>query len=364
VLRREERAAVGVRLDGDLERAEGVRLLGDLELVHADERPQDRHARRLVDAGEVCERLRRHLAQALAGDQRGRARVPGQALRDADHEAAVDHHPGRRGHREHDLALDLPEWHQEQAREVLPLGEAGHQLAHLAAREVREVRGAVEVHEDHPAAALHEPPRRHRGVDAARDQRGHRAARAHRQSARPRVPLGVDEGFARQHLDPHVALRVLEAHPRVGPQREHVRAELPVQLHRGQRKRLERAPRRDAERAEGAPLDGPLHRGAEGLERGPGTQGQREVGDAEHAGQTLAQPLGIRVTGEIEHEPPGQLHQAHRPQVADRSQDVSVEVAEEERAIATLEADLVVVDDRGGRGHWRSTARGCLGRRR
>ena len=49
----EEGAAVGVGLDRDLERAEPLGLLGDLELVHADQRAQDRHARGLVDARDV-----------------------------------------------------------------------------------------------------------------------------------------------------------------------------------------------------------------------------------------------------------------------------------------------------------------------
>src|SRR5262245_8165992 len=40
VLGDEERAAVRVGLDGDLEGPEGARLIDDLELVHADQRPQ------------------------------------------------------------------------------------------------------------------------------------------------------------------------------------------------------------------------------------------------------------------------------------------------------------------------------------
>src|SRR5258706_11095206 len=42
VLRNEERAAVRVGLDGDLEGPERARLVGDLDLVHADERTEDR----------------------------------------------------------------------------------------------------------------------------------------------------------------------------------------------------------------------------------------------------------------------------------------------------------------------------------
>src|SRR5256885_8698880 len=43
--RHEERAAVGVRLDRHLEGPEPLRLRRDLELIHADERPEDRQRR-------------------------------------------------------------------------------------------------------------------------------------------------------------------------------------------------------------------------------------------------------------------------------------------------------------------------------
>ena len=92
------------------------RLGGDLELVHADERPQHRQVGHLVDAGEVVQGLRGHLPHALAGDQRQRARAPRQRLRDAQHEAPVDHHARGPGHRQHDRALDLAEGHEEEAR--------------------------------------------------------------------------------------------------------------------------------------------------------------------------------------------------------------------------------------------------------
>ena len=110
----EERAAVGVGLDGGREGPDGPRLLRDLELVHPDERAQHRHRRHLVDPGQVLERLGGDLAKALAGDQRRRAHAPGQRLRDAHHEAPVHDHAGRRREGEDDLALDVAERHQEQ----------------------------------------------------------------------------------------------------------------------------------------------------------------------------------------------------------------------------------------------------------
>ncbi len=291
---REERAAVGVRLDGDLVGPERVGLPGDLELVHADQRPEDRHRGHLVDARQVVERLRGHLPQALAGDEGERARVAGQALRDADHQPAVDHDAERRRHRQHDFPLDLTEGHDEQARVVLPLGQPRHELARLAAREIRQVGRAVEVHEDHAAAAPHQAPRGHRRVDAAREQGRHRAAGAHRQAARAGLRIAVDEGLVGQHLHAHVQLRVLEAHPHVGPQREHVGAQVAVELHRGHREGLEGAPGGDAEGAEGAARDRLLHRGPQRLARHAGPDREGEVGHARDPRQPLGQEPAAR----------------------------------------------------------------------
>ena len=71
--RREQRAAILIRNDRDRIRAEALRLGGDLLLVHADERPQHRHRRDLVDRRQVLERLRRDLADDLAGHERAGA---------------------------------------------------------------------------------------------------------------------------------------------------------------------------------------------------------------------------------------------------------------------------------------------------
>src|SRR5689334_21415624 len=83
--RREERAAIGVRLDRNLERGDSLRRRRDLELVHADEGSQDRQRRGLVDACDVFQGLRGDLAEALAGDQRQRAGTAGELLRNAEH---------------------------------------------------------------------------------------------------------------------------------------------------------------------------------------------------------------------------------------------------------------------------------------
>ena len=60
---------------------------------------------------------------------------------------------------------------------------------------------------------------------------------------------------------------------------------------------------------------------------------------------------------------PGQLLHARGAEVADGAQEILLEPAQEERPVAALEADLVIVDDHGVH-HALSPARGCLGRRR
>ena len=70
VARREQRAAVLVGDDRDRIGAELLRLGRDLVLVHADERPEQRQRRHAADHRQVLERLRRHLADDVAGDER------------------------------------------------------------------------------------------------------------------------------------------------------------------------------------------------------------------------------------------------------------------------------------------------------
>ena len=149
----EELAAVLVGQRADLEGADAPRLLRDLLLVHADQRPQDRPARGLVDDGHVVEGLRGDLAQALAGDQRlARALRAGQRLRDAHHEAPVEHDAQRRRAGGHDRLLHLAEGDEQQAGAELVAGEDARQLACLVDGRVVLQREGVEVHERPPCS--------------------------------------------------------------------------------------------------------------------------------------------------------------------------------------------------------------------
>ena len=81
--------------------------------------------------------------------------MPREALGDAHHEPPVDDHRAGGGTDKHDLALDLAERDEEEARGVLPLGEAPDELPRLALGGVGQIGHAVEVDEDDAAAALH-----------------------------------------------------------------------------------------------------------------------------------------------------------------------------------------------------------------
>ena len=71
---------------------------------------------------------------------------------------------------------------------------------------------------------------------------------------------------------------------------------------------------------------------------------------------------------EVERDPAGKLLEMRGTQVLHGAPDVVLEQAEEERPVAALQADLVVVDDRAGAGRGQgqspSAGRTCLGRRR
>jgi hypothetical protein len=128
---------------------------------------------------------------------------------------------------------------------------------------------------------------------------------------------------------------------------DHEGPEIPVQLDRRQRIRLERAPRRDAERREPPSLDDRGHRRLHGLHgrRYPG--GQCRAGHAAHVRHASENGVRPLVALEIEQDPAGELLNADGPEVAGGPLQIPEQMAEEERPVAALEADLVIVNDQG-----------------
>ena len=118
----------------------------------------------------------------------------GQRRGNPHHQPAVDDHAHRPRHGHGDLPLQLPEGHEHHVRPELVRGEHAHQLPHLVDRGARGERLAVEVHEGGVAAATDHPRRRHRRVDAARQQDQHAPGRPHRQAAGARLLVEVVVG--------------------------------------------------------------------------------------------------------------------------------------------------------------------------
>ena len=210
-----------------------------------------------------------------------------------------------------------------------------------------QVRHAVEMHEEHPAAALHHAPRRHRRVDAAREQRRHCTGGADGQPAGAFDTVERDIGLRRQHLDVDHLVGVLEIHAR-GHARHDEGAQRAVEIHAAHGIGLERAPRGDAERREGPPLEQPVEQRLHRVERGRRAVRERDAGHAEDARRAVAGRLRRGMVLEVHQDAAGELLDRGGARVGQRALDVAPQVPQEQRAIAALEADLVVVHDEHG----------------
>ena len=79
----------------------------------------------LRNGREILERLRRHLADHLAGHERARAPLLRQPLGDAQHQAAIDDDAQLGRHGEQHLLLQLAEGDEQQPRaKLIPVSSA------------------------------------------------------------------------------------------------------------------------------------------------------------------------------------------------------------------------------------------------
>src|SRR5574340_1838896 len=78
VLWHEELATILIRLDRRGEAAELLGLVGNFDLVHSDQRAEEREFRRRFDHCEILRRLRGDLPQTIAGHQCPTAFTPRQ----------------------------------------------------------------------------------------------------------------------------------------------------------------------------------------------------------------------------------------------------------------------------------------------
>ena len=316
----------------------------DLELVHADQRPQDRQARRGVDGVDVLEGLARYLSQAVAGDESERPLLPGDHRRRADHETTVQDDPQGSGTLRHDPPLQLGERHHVESRPDPRGVNSPEELAHLVEALEAGVRMAVEVHVDRKRPALQQSVRGDRRVDTSGEKDGDATRHPRGQSAGPGGLAERDEGHLVHQLDLDLEVRVVEVD---GPTREllHAGADDALDIHGGVRQRLGRPLGANRERAGalGALEDG-ADRGLEALDSGLAGDGRHDVGDPE---DSTERRFGLA--------PRGSRLQDHRnPSVetlhlcaADRFHgelQVLHEPILEGAAVVSLESDLVVVN--------------------
>ena len=244
-LARHERAVFADRFR-ELVGADRARATEDLRLVEADERPQHRERRGARHDGQVRQRLRRHLPHRVARHDRRCADLLGYRLGRAQHLTLEQDLPvtlrrvgaQRLGDR---LEVDRV---QARTRSVGPvLREMDGHAHHFA-----QVCGAAEIAEHEIAfdAALLHLPGRHRGVEAAREQRDRAALDAQRQTSRALRALGEERRRALRELEAHRHLGVVEVD--AGCVREQCRAELALHFARAHGAGLAAA---DAPRAHG-----------------------------------------------------------------------------------------------------------------
>jgi len=267
----------------------------------------------------------------------------GQDFRDADHEPAVedDAQRGRAGG--DDRLLDLAERHQQQPGAQLIARQDPRQLRHLVdGGAVLQGKG-VEVDGEDGASPLHQAPGRYRRVDPAREQGRHASGAADRKAARSGLALEGVEDAVVEHLDVDGELGVLETD---GDARGHVngRAQLALDLGRGEGESLERPPCPHAER--GGTTGRHRRRGfaLEGGEVGRHFVRSREV---RHPEQIAQAPLGFRpghVVGEIDAQAAVQ-HVNTATQVGQEPAGVPGQPVHEDGTVAALERDLVVAED-------------------
>ena len=164
-----------------LVRADALRVGGDFFLVHADERPEHRQRRRRADGGQVLQRLRRDLADRLAGDERAGALPAGQALGDAQHQPPVDQDAQRRRNRDQHPLLHLAERHEIEAGALLVARQHLRQPSRLLLGHRRHESGNCE---SEPAA------RGSRGASSATRPPASRCRPTCRHATRPLTPVG------------------------------------------------------------------------------------------------------------------------------------------------------------------------------
>ena len=210
--------------------------------------------------------------------------------------------------------------------------------------DARQDRIAVEVDEEHAAAAAHHAPRRDGRIDPAGQQARHAAAGSDRQAAGPALLAEGVERFMGQRFDADRELRIAEIDEPV-PRLLDAPADLALDLRGAQRKALVGALGGHAEGGGilGTEVVQDLGRDRVHVERRASRP--REVADAEHQRDPVAHLFPARAGPEHQLDAPHQDAHFRDVEVARRRADVAHEPGDEPRAVLPLERDFPVVDD-------------------
>ena len=183
--------------------ADALRHPDDLRLVEPDKRTQDRQGRNSLDRPQIAQRLGRHLAQRLTGDDRVRPDLRGHPLSRPVHQPLEHDLPVAGGDALLELADRLAEVHHMYPRavSVAPairqhFGDLDHRTLEGGARQIAEdvVQG------DSP---LEQQPRRDRRVEATRNQADRSPLHSQRQTAGTLRSAAVEVGMLVAHFDRH-----------------------------------------------------------------------------------------------------------------------------------------------------------------
>ncbi len=241
--RDEQGAAILIRQDRRLKRANGLGLSYDFRFVHTDQRPQHRQGGGRFDDPEIVQRLRGHLSEGLAGHQCLTIAVLGNGFGNAQHAAPVQHDAvGRRGHAD-DMLLNLAKRHQEEPGMVLVAGQQAGELAGFILGGPIQEWVTVKMDKIHAAAAFHQAIGGHRRIQTAGEQGDQPATNAIGQPARAGVFVEVDQGLTRDQFHMNIELGMLQTD--AGIVRVHdVRANFVIHLLRTERQLFKRPPSR------------------------------------------------------------------------------------------------------------------------
>ena len=251
--RHEQRATVLVGHYGSLV---GTQLAGEIDyllFIGPHQWAEHRHFNGVAYHGHVVQRLRTDLSAAFAGYNRLGLATVGQLFGNPHHKPPVQDYPIGRRCGQNDLLLNFTQRRQVQDRAVLVTGKKLGQVHGLFNRGHVHQRVAVEVDKLHPAAALHQLPRRHRGIDPSRKHGRHQAADTYRQTAVALYLVKINQYFLGQHVQVNLEVRAGQINP--GPRHVfNVLAYVAANLVRGNRKPLVRPVCGDSKRLELASL--------------------------------------------------------------------------------------------------------------